>query len=154
VFAKGACGYPPFTGRESLCGSAKWCGGGISCFPFGGLGRRSGGGSPGLPLNGGRGDSVNEGVASCLGGYAEGAGRIDEESACFSLSMKEREGPAPKGDGNDVFEGWDEAEGGGGYGFVPEMTSEIDGSDCRFMGSISSFLRAGSAVEAVPLEAD
>ncbi len=91
---------------------------------------------------------MKDGVVSCLVGYAAAAAR----SACLSLSVKEREGPAPKGEGNDVFDDCVAADGGGGYDLAPEMTSEREGSDCRFVGSMSSGLRDGSIAEALPLD--
>lgn len=66
--------------------------------------------------------------------------------------MNEREAPLlePNGEGKEVLDCWAVVDVGSEYGLVPEMTSEMEGRDCRFDGSISSVLRA--SVVDVPLE--
>lgn len=79
---------------------------------------------------------MNAGKFSCRGGYVDDVCSCRGE--CFSGSEYER-GAGVKGEGRPepgCKFGWD----GGGYwpGLVPDITSEIDGRDCRPGCSLSS----------------
>lgn len=78
------------------------------------------------------------------------AGRCVCGDGCFSASPYDRGGPE-NGDGKPLF-GWMLEDAGGGYWFdlAPEMTSEMEGRDCRFEGSLSSALLRESVDEIMP----
>lgn len=115
-----------------------------------------GGGAGGLPDSGGREGSEKGGMGSPLAGKDAGLCN-DLGDECLSCGDKSANGrdevDEVKGEGKlGCPETAVDSDGGnvGAPGFVPEMTSCIDGSDCRCGGSLSSGILRGSTGEIMP----